>query len=484
MLNRTIRVFLAIALLIILLPKNSIYGADTPNVTFTISNSSGSLLNGALVKIYSDFLRTTFADDLLQTGGNDANKETVVGETSFRLAAGSYEYIVESLGSNSIYGTLDIIEGTKAMNLTLTKAGASAIASHRSYFTVAGAPLPTDGTAVATIDVLVRSDDNTGLNSYDVNMVSSRGALDVWSANPKTTASGGRTQFLLSSSVPGKAKLYAKVGNTRLATNAEVVFTGEAAPSSAKSTSALASSTVQVGTSVNLNVTLRSLANDLLPNRNLTATSDRTDDQITPSVATTDNNGQASFIILSNKAGASAITVKSGTLTIGTVSLTFNPAPAPTATLPGGVNAGTLVKSAVSPAIYYVGRDGKRHPFPNEKTYFTWYTDFKNVRVISAEDLASMSLGKNVTYRPGVKMIKLQTVPKVYAVARGSILRWIQTEALAKSFYGVTWNKKIDDLSDAFFVNYIEGEAIDGVSDFNPTSETAGTTTIDDQLEL
>lgn len=484
MLNRTIRVFLAIALLTVLLPKNSIFGAETPNVTFTISNSSGSLLNGALVKIYSDFLRTTFADDLLQAGDNDANRETVVGEASFRLAAGNYEYIVESLGSNSIYGTLDIAEGTKLMNLTLAKAGASTIAPHRSHFTVAGAPLPSDGATLATIDVLLRSDNNTGLNGYDITMVSARGNIDVFNINPKATASGGRAQFLLKSSVPGKAKLYAKVGSVRLSTNTEVTFTGEAVPSSEKSTLTLSTSTTQVGTSVNLSVILRSLANDFLPNRTVVATSDRTEDQITPATGTTDANGQTNFSILGTKAGASVITVKSGNSTIGTVGITFSPAPLPAEALPSGISAGTLVKSADNPAVYYVGRDGKRHPFPNEKTYFTWYQDFSSVKTVSAADLASMPLGKNVTYRAGLRMIKLQTIPKVYAVAGGSVLRWIQTEALATSLYGAAWNKKIDDLSDAFFVNYTEGEIIDDAGDFNPINEASTTMTIDDQLSL
>lgn len=484
MLDKTVRVFVIIALLAVLLPKNSISGAETPNVTFTISNSSGSLLNGALVKIYSDFLRTTFADDLLQAGDNDANKETVIGEASFRLTAGSHEYIVESLGSNSIYGTLDITEGTKSMILTLAKTGAAVIAPHRSYFTLTGAPLPADGATLATIDVLLRSNDNTGLNGYDVTMVSARGNIDVFNTNPKATTSGGRAQFLLKSSVPGKAKLYAKVGNVRLATNTEVIFTGEATPSSEKSTLTLATSTVQVGTATNLVVILRSLANDSLSNRTVVVTSDRTEDQITPAAGTTDANGQANFSILSTKAGTSALTIKSGTIIVGTASLTFNPMPLPTETLPSGISAGTLVKSADNPAVYYVGRDGKRHPFPNEKIYFTWYKDFSSVKTVGAADLASMSLGKNVTYRAGVRMIKLQTIPKVYAVARGSVLRWIQTEALATSLYGAAWNKKIDDLSDAFFVNYTEGEIIDDASDFNPGSETAGTMTIDEQLGL
>lgn len=119
----------------------------------------------------------------------------------------------------------------------------------------------------------------------------------------------------------------------------------------------------------------------------------------------------------------------------------------------------TLVKGS-GPAVYYCGQDGKRYVFPNEKTYFTWYADFSTVTTISDAALASVMIGGNVTYRPGVRMIKINTDPKVYAVAKGGTLRWVSSEAIAASLYGSNWNAKIDDLSDAFFVNYTTGAPI------------------------
>jgi hypothetical protein len=130
-------------------------------------------------------------------------------------------------------------------------------------------------------------------------------------------------------------------------------------------------------------------------------------------------------------------------------------------------------------AVYYRGLDGKRHAFPNSKVYFTWYQDFSGVAEISADEMAAMPLGKQVTYRPGVKMVKFQTLNNVYAVAKGGVLRWVKTEAVATALYGADWNKKIDDISDAFFLDYTFGADVNAASDYSPSAETAGATTID-----
>ncbi|TAL20052.1 DNRLRE domain-containing protein [Patescibacteria group bacterium] len=146
------------------------------------------------------------------------------------------------------------------------------------------------------------------------------------------------------------------------------------------------------------------------------------------------------------------------------------------------VPPGTLVKTADAPAVYYVAEDGKRHAFPNEKIYKSWYADFSSVQTITASSLASMALGKNVVYRPGVKMVKFQTLAKVYTVGPKGELRWITNETLAAALYGADWNQKIDDLSDAFFTDYHYGTDITATSDFSPTSVTAAATTIDGNL--
>lgn len=142
-----------------------------------------------------------------------------------------------------------------------------------------------------------------------------------------------------------------------------------------------------------------------------------------------------------------------------------------------GVSVHALVKLAddgnaatqSDSAVYYVGGDGRRHAFSNEKVYFTWYCDFVNVQVISSSVLASIPLGKNVTYRPALKMVKFLTDPKVYAISQDGKLRHVTSESLATALYGSTWNKQIDDISDAFYTDYVFGTPLNSISELNVT---------------
>jgi outer membrane protein assembly factor BamB len=121
--------------------------------------------------------------------------------------------------------------------------------------------------------------------------------------------------------------------------------------------------------------------------------------------------------------------------------------------------AGELIKGSL-PSVYYCGADGKRYVFVNDKVYFSWYLDFSTVQIITDEALALIPLGGNITYRPGSRMVKIQSDPKVYVVARGGVLRWVATEAVAIRLFGTAWNTMIDDVPDSFFVNYALGEPI------------------------
>jgi hypothetical protein len=126
--------------------------------------------------------------------------------------------------------------------------------------------------------------------------------------------------------------------------------------------------------------------------------------------------------------------------------------------------AGTLVKHADQPAVYWFGTDNKRHAFPNVRVFNSWFTDFSGVRTVTAGELSAMPLGPNVDYRPGARLVKLTTDPKVYAVAEGSVLRWVKTEEAARRLFGADWSSRVDDLSDVFFVDYQVGAELDGTS--------------------
>ena len=148
------------------------------------------------------------------------------------------------------------------------------------------------------------------------------------------------------------------------------------------------------------------------------------------------------------------------------------------------VSAGALIKASGA-AVYYYGSDGKRYVFPNEATYKTWYVNFSSVITITDSELAAIQIGGNVTLRPGVKMGKITTDPKVYAVAMGGELRWIQTEAIASALYGASWASMVLDIPDAFFAgNYTIGAAITSASDYSSAQAMAGSPDIATDLGL
>lgn len=141
---------------------------------------------------------------------------------------------------------------------------------------------------------------------------------------------------------------------------------------------------------------------------------------------------------------------------------------------------GDLIKGS-GDTVYYFAPDGHRYVFPNSKTYFTWYKDFSTVKQIPDGQLATVAMGRsNVTYRPGRKMIKITTDPKVYAVDQGGILRWVSTAQLAETLYGLSWKNQIDDVADSFFSNYKIGTPIQTASDYQPANVMTQTTQISD----
>ncbi|MEI7512541.1 MAG: hypothetical protein WCK01_03730 [Candidatus Uhrbacteria bacterium] len=162
-------------------------------------------------------------------------------------------------------------------------------------------------------------------------------------------------------------------------------------------------------------------------------------------------------------------------------------APRTPATPPGGSYERQLIKLTcpdyevpsdhLCKAVYYVSSDGKRHAFPNERAYLSWYGNFDNVYEMSS--IASFPLGANVTYRPGIKLVKFTTLDRVYAVSRSGLLRWITSESAAQNLYGSNWNRQVDDLSDTLFTNYHFGTDINTASEFSPSNEAAASTLID-----
>lgn len=122
---------------------------------------------------------------------------------------------------------------------------------------------------------------------------------------------------------------------------------------------------------------------------------------------------------------------------------------------------GNLIKTSAGSAVYYCGKNGKRYVFPTLGIFASWFTGFGDVKTIAADAMAAIPLAGNVSYKPGVRMVKIQSNPKVYAVSRNGLLRWVKDETVARALYGTEWNKKIDDVDPAFFFTYKIGDSIE-----------------------
>lgn len=150
---------------------------------------------------------------------------------------------------------------------------------------------------------------------------------------------------------------------------------------------------------------------------------------------------------------------------------------------------GDLIKMACPPTeptinhpcttVYYYGFDGRRHAFPSERIYKTWYKDFSNIVVVSPTALSEFSLGRNVTHKPATKLVKFST-PTVYAVSYGGVLRPIASEEIAKALFSANWIAQVEDVSDAFYASYRFGRTIESSRDFETSRIRSAVDGIDD----
>jgi hypothetical protein len=137
--------------------------------------------------------------------------------------------------------------------------------------------------------------------------------------------------------------------------------------------------------------------------------------------------------------------------------------------------SGDIIKGKGLSTLYYLGEDGKRYVFPNAKTYFSWFENFENITEIDLDELSQYPLGKNVRYKPGVLLVKIQTNPEVYVVTRNGILRSVKSEQNAVKLYGANWNLLVDDIPDSFFGNYVIGDPVEDEYDPDDEEEQAPT---------
>ncbi len=115
---------------------------------------------------------------------------------------------------------------------------------------------------------------------------------------------------------------------------------------------------------------------------------------------------------------------------------------------------GRWVKLADQKAVYFLDSSNTRHAYPTEKVWKSyWGNDFSKVTTISATEMASFELGRNVPFKEGTLM-KIPSVPKVYYVYNNAVIGWVKSENAANVHFGAGWAKTVVDLPESFFTDY------------------------------
>lgn len=144
------------------------------------------------------------------------------------------------------------------------------------------------------------------------------------------------------------------------------------------------------------------------------------------------------------------------------------------------VTSGDLIKGTGT-AVYYYGADAKRYVFPYQAAYSSWYgSTFTGVTTMTDADLIAIPFGGNVTVEPGklAQVVSMDSPwmvmdPKVYAVEKGGVLRWVKTADLAVAIFGATWESQIVAIPEALLTNYTIGAEINAAGDYNLATQQA-----------
>ncbi len=78
--------------------------------------------------------------------------------------------------------------------------------------------------------------------------------------------------------------------------------------------------------------------------------------------------------------------------------------------------------------VYYVDPVGRRHAFPTESTFNSWYEKEPTIEAVPDWKISNIPLRKNVTFRPG-SFVRLENTREFYRVMPERTLRRFQDEA-------------------------------------------------------
>ncbi len=122
--------------------------------------------------------------------------------------------------------------------------------------------------------------------------------------------------------------------------------------------------------------------------------------------------------------------------------------------------SGHLVKADSGRSVYLAATDGKRYLFATESQFYGWYQSFASVRSVPASSLASMPLGGNVLYRPGYRLVRAASSPRIYSVSEQGVLHWIVSPYVLADIFGKNWPSRVDIVPDTQLTDYTYGQPV------------------------
>lgn len=109
--------------------------------------------------------------------------------------------------------------------------------------------------------------------------------------------------------------------------------------------------------------------------------------------------------------------------------------------------------------VYYVDALMHRHPVINEQTFFTWKSSFDDVLTVTDATLGALPLDRPLLPKPGVVLVKIQSIPFVFAIGANEegapTLHRILNESTAQSLYGNAWADYVIDMEPTLFGQFL-----------------------------
>lgn len=324
-----------------------------------------------------------------------------------------------------------------------------------------------DNTSYSTVTVTVRDGTyNVPIQGKTVTLTSSRGGLDVIEVVQGTTNSQGQAIFRVKSATAGTSTISAIADGVTISQTVQITFT-----------TAVVSPTADIKANNSdgpITITSGSSATITWTSTNATSCS------VSP-VGWTGTSGSQSTGPLSASQTYTLTCTGPGGTTSDSVTIIVGTAPV--------LRPGDLFKSPLSTTVYYYASNGKRYQFPTQATYFTWFSDWSGVKVVSHSQVIAIPFGGNIIAKPGTYLVQFVSLDapfrimdnKIYAVDAQRRLRHLTSEAVAAALYGSGWATKIVAVPEVFRPDYPGvGADIVTVSDYNKSAVENTILTVDD----